>query len=118
MATNYYDDSFPLSISITVDYRHKQTESYHHLLRISRAAGRDGIGAHGARKNGGLFSSAFFLLYSMAWRVFGFLDASFVGRRTRVLLGRLIERPADTTTTTCAVGAGLKLLDIPSIVGR
>lgn len=62
-------------------YRHRQTRG-----RTGKAGGREG--------GKGILSGAVFLIYSIAWRMHGFLDTSYLVRRARAMLGPLLERPA------------------------
>lgn len=83
--------SFPISITVTFDYRQQKHQT---CGRRTGKTGGGGIGGDSDRRGSSILSSAFLLIYSIAWRMMhGFLDTSSLGRRVIATLGSLLDRP-------------------------
>lgn len=79
----------PISITVTFDYRQQRHQTY------GGRTGKTGSGGGGGERRGSsILSSAFFFIYSIAWRMMhGFLDTNSLGRRVVATLGSLLDRP-------------------------
>lgn len=76
-----FDNLFPISVTITVDYRHKQ------YINKTPAGSRDNNNKNNNNNNGDgrIFRRAVLLIYSIAWRLRGFLDTSYLSRTMQEL---------------------------------
>lgn len=100
LASGDFDNLFPISVTIMVDYRHTQ---YNEKLPAGSSNNNNNRSSSSRGGGGGIgiFRSAFLLIYSIAWRLRGFLDKSYLGRRIQELRLLAFETIAATGIEGC-----------------